>query len=419
MSQEHQTTTLQAIKNPAPRETMLPDQKIDMFSLRGFELAQRIGRAFAASDAVPAMFRSHNLKKVGREEKWVENPAAVGNCIVAIETARSLDMSITAVMQNADIIEGKLRWTDKFIVGSINASGRFTSLRFDVKNLGPVTATYKEKVGWDDQARKPIFEERKVTLDNLQSIAWALPKGVPFPPGIYTYDQAKKAGLPVIEGPPVSMELAVEEGWYGKPGSKWQTGLKHKMLMMRSGRYFGDIHAPDITMGFGKSAEEEMDTIDMAVQPDGTYAVDLDALRQAQAPLAAPARQADTVDPSTGEVQQHTPASPQPEAGAAQAGTAAGPAGETSQQAAPDQQQDAGQAEGLSYAKVRDSLEKAGDLEVLDVAADLIGEVADKAQQEELRAFYRERKEALTNPPAAAGTTTRRTKPQQQNFNVE
>lgn len=110
---------------------------------------------------------------------------------------------------------------------------------------------------------------------------------------------------------------------------------------------------------------------------------------------------------------QNSPASPQQEAGAAQTGTAAGPAGETSQQATQAEQQGGGdQEDGLSYAKVRDSLENAKDLDVLDVAADLITQVRNPAQQEELRTFYRERKEVLTTQPAATGTTTRRAKPQ-------
>lgn len=55
--------------------------------------------------------------------------------------------------------------------------------------------------------------------------------------------------------------------------------------------------------------------------------------------------------------------------------------------------------DGLSYAKVADSLNKATDLEVLDVAADLINEVADEKQRDELRVIYLTRKEALDNPP--------------------
>lgn len=274
---------------------IVPDStRVDMFSARGFALAQRIATAFATSDAVPAQFRSMNLKKANGQEQWVENPAAMGNCIVAIEVAQAVGMSVTAVMQNADVIEGKLRWSDRFVVAGINASRRFTPLRFDVKNLGMVEASYKEKTGWDSQARRPIFADRTVNIENLRSIAWALPFGMSTPPGIYTLDQARAAGLPVIEGAPVSMKLAVEEGWYGKAGSKWQTELKHKMLMMRSGRYFGDIHAPDIVMGIGRTSEEEREVIDVVQQPDGAFApVNLNSLKpEARA----------SIDTSTGEI---------------------------------------------------------------------------------------------------------------------
>lgn len=281
------STSIQQVRDHgAAREH---DVRVDMFSTRGFALAQRVAQAFAASDAVPAAFRSYNMKKVNGQEQWVENTAALGNCIVAIEVAQAVGMSVTAVMQNADPIEGKLRWSDRFVVAGINASRRFTPLRFDVKNLGPIEASYKEKTGWDNQAKKPVFTERSVKLDNLQSIAWALPYGFATPPGIYTLDQARAAGLPVIEGPPVSMRLAVEEGWYAKTGSKWQTELKHKMLMMRSGRYFGDIHAPDIVMGIGRTSDEVQDIVLDAVPDDrGSYTVPLDNLRQPPAPAEAP-----------------------------------------------------------------------------------------------------------------------------------
>jgi len=274
---------------------------VDLFSAKGFALAQRIAQALASSDAVPAQFRSHTLKKAGGQETWVENTSAMGNCIVAIEVAQSIGMSITAVMQNADVIEGKLRWSDKFVVAGVNASRRFTPLRFDVKNLGMATATYKEKGAWDKQANRYTFIDRTVTVENLQSIAWAFPAGFNPPASIFTLDQAKAAGLPVIEGAPVSMQLAVEEGWYGKPGSKWQTSLKHKMLMMRSGRYFGDIHAPDITMGFGRTTEEEADIIDVTPQPGGVYGVNIEDMKQSGGAVHG---QKETVNTETGEVTQ-------------------------------------------------------------------------------------------------------------------
>ncbi|WP_244137897.1 hypothetical protein [Burkholderia stabilis] len=287
--------SLQNVKAAGSAVSTMPDQAVDMFTERGFMLANRIAKAYASSDAVPAQFRSHNLKKGGNEEHWVENPSAIGNCLVAIEVARAVRMSITAVMQNADMIEGKLRWSGKFVIAAINASGRFTPLRFQMINRGRIKAAYKEKTGWDREARRPIFADREVEVDDIECIAWALPKGTPEPrlsaedlrkyPG-RMLDLYRDLGMPVIESAPVTMQMVVEEGWFGKSGSKWQTGLRALMFQYRAGSFFGNIHAPDIVMGMGRTSEEEIDVVD--VNPDGSYSVSrtsLDELRD-RAPAA-------------------------------------------------------------------------------------------------------------------------------------
>lgn len=307
-----ENTTQTSLATMRPKQE-LSNQKVDMFSAQGFALANRIATAFASSDAVPTQYRAHNLKRVNGQEQWIENPSAIGNCIVAIEVAQAVGMSVSSVMQNSDVIEGKVRWSDKFVVAGINASRRFTPLRFDVQNLGVVKASYKEKGGWDSQAKRYTMTDKTVEIENFRSVAWALPSGIAAPASIHTLKQAKDAGLPVVEGPPVSMKLAVEEGWYGKAGSKWQTELKHKMLMMRSGRYFGDVHAADITMGIGKTTEEEFDVVD--VYADGTTSVTTESLRtrevlpavvvQQEQPAAAPATPttpAANVNQETGEI---------------------------------------------------------------------------------------------------------------------
>ena len=301
-------TSLAAVKETGALANV-PDTKVDMFSARGFALAQRIANAFASSDAVPAQFRSHNLKRNGDgSETWVENPSAIGNCIVSIEVAQAVGMSVTAVMQNADVIEGKLRWSGKFAIAAINASRRFSPLRFDVQNFGKITATYKEKGTWNKEQRRYNMTEKSVEVENLQCIAWAIPAGTQLPQGVYTLAQARKAGLPVVESAPVSIRMAVEEGWYSKPGSKWQTELKHLMLQYRAGTFFGNIHAPDIIMGMGRTVEEERDIIDLS--PDGAVALvtpaSLRARDGSQAKLVESASKgtgsAPLADPETGEV---------------------------------------------------------------------------------------------------------------------
>jgi hypothetical protein len=295
MTEQQATTSLATVKAQQGAMSLPADQAVDMFTERGFALAGKIAKTYASSNAVPAQFQAYNLKKVGREEHWVENPNALGNCLVAIEVARAVGMSIVAVMQNADMIEGKLRWSGKFVIAAVNASGRFTPLRFQMVNRGRITATFKEKTGWDDNARRPIFTERSVEVDDIECIAWALPKGTPEPQ--LTLDQLrqfpnrmldlyKSIGMPVVESAPVTMKLAVEEGWYGKAGSKWQTEMRHLMFQYRAGSYFGNIHAPDIVMGMGPTSEEVRDIQTFDLGPDGSLTpTNIADLRQGGAPI--------------------------------------------------------------------------------------------------------------------------------------
>ncbi len=272
------------------------DITISMFSSQGFALAQRLANAYMSSNAVPTPFRSVITKREKQGQDYVDveipNPSAMGNCLIAIETAQSVGMSITAVMQNANVIEGRLTWSGKFVIAAINASGRFHPLRFDLVNKGPIKATYKEKGAWNREQRKYDMIEKEIEIENLVCVAWTLPRSTPFPNNVYTLAQAKAAQLPVIESAPVSMKLAVEEGWYSKPGSKWQTEMKYQMLQYRAGSFFGNIHAPDVVMGMGRTTEEAIDTIEVVQQADGTYAADIDTLRRAgMSPAAERAEQ--------------------------------------------------------------------------------------------------------------------------------
>lgn len=268
---------------PAQQQAPEQDYAVDMFTERGFALANRIARAYASSDAVPAQFRMWHVKRVksGSDftEERVENPAAMANCLVAIEVARAVQMSITAVMQNADMIEGKLRWSGKFVIAAINASGRFSPLRFQLKNLGTIKATYREKKAWNKERRGYDFDEKEVEVENIECIAWALPRGTPEPRPTAAdlrqfagrqLDLYRALGVPVVESAPVTMKMVVEEGWYSKPGSKWQTEMRALMFQYRAGSFFGNIHAPDIVMGMGRTSEEERDITTVDVAPDGS-----------------------------------------------------------------------------------------------------------------------------------------------------
>ncbi|CUJ22024.1 hypothetical protein [Achromobacter xylosoxidans] len=376
-----QTTTLQQVRQPAPSTEV-----VNMFSAAGFDLAQRIAKAYQTANAVPAAFRATTIKREKDAngdyyDLEIPNPAALGNCIVAIETAQAVGMSITAVMQNANVIEGRLSWSGKFVIAAINASRRFSPLRFRITSRGRITAAYKEKGRWNKDQRRYDMIEKSVEIDDIECVAWA-----------YVMEGGRRTDE-IIEGTPVSIKMAVEEGWYSKPGSKWQTELKHLMLQYRAGSFFGNIHAPDIVMGMGRTTEEIEDVVDAVPNNGDSIEVSVDDLRRAQAGRAgsrpAPADVTD-VEPR--------PAASDPAAPLAPAHADAAPT--TQDSAAAGQRQnvaaDANDAPGLDPAKVEHQIQNAKSIDVLDLASDSIDGIDDLGERARLHQLYQSRRLSMT-----------------------
>lgn len=371
-----------------------PDQAVSMFTERGFALTQRIAKALSMSNNVPASYRQTTEKKgKGGVIEYIDNPAAISNCIVAIDIAQSLGVSLMSVMQNGNVIEGRFTWSAQYKIAAINASKRFTPLRFEKINKGKINATYKEKLGWNRD--KGGFDFRDVTvegLENWECVAWALPYGFVMPAGVYTLAQAKAAGLPVIESAPVSMLLAVEEGWYGKSGSKWQTEMKHLMLQYRAGSFFGNIHAPDLLIGMNMTSEEAEDITTVEVDHAGTVtSVTTETLKR---PVAQPADVVTPVRQLNGEGTDPGDQSNDGQAPAA-GGADGAPGSETT-------------AEPMTYAQVAPEILKATTTDQLDAARALIPRVVDAEQQAELNAKAATQLVAINK--SAAAPTSRRAK---------
>lgn len=154
-------------------------------SQSSWELANRIGKAFAASTLVPAQYQGN-----------------VANCIVALEMANRMGASPLMVMQNLYIVHGNPGWSSKFLIASFNQCGRFTALRYE----------------WTE------------ARDGCR--AWAVEK--------VTGER--------IDGPMVTTEMARAEGWSTKSGSKWKT-MPELMLMYRAAAFLIRTYAPEISMG--------------------------------------------------------------------------------------------------------------------------------------------------------------------------
>lgn len=157
-------------------------------NIQAFEAAQRMIRPLSESDLVPVTFQ--------------KRPA---NCLIALETAQRIGASPMMVMQNLYIVHGKPAWSSTFLIACINASRKFTPLRYRMTG---------EK-----------------GTDGYGCIAWAIDR-----------DGEK------LESPEVTIGMAKAEGWYGKTGSKWKT-MPELMLRYRAATFFARTYVPELTMG--------------------------------------------------------------------------------------------------------------------------------------------------------------------------
>jgi hypothetical protein len=154
------------------------------------------------------------------------------------------------VMQNLYVVEGRPAWSSQFIISAINASGKFSPLRFDVEDLGEKDFEYTTSE-WRsvDGRRQKVDIPHKTRIHDMSCIAWAKEKA--------TGDR--------LDSPKITISMAVAEGWYGKNGSKWQT-MPEMMLRYRAASFFGRLYAPELLMGI-QTEEEARDVIDIEPAP--------------------------------------------------------------------------------------------------------------------------------------------------------
>lgn len=253
-------------------------------SLKAFVDTQRIAQALCSSDLVPEAYRGDKI----------------GNTLIALEMAQRIGASPLAVMQSLHIIEGRPSWSSSFIIAALNACGRFSPIRFRVTDLGAKTVVH-EKSWWSKRDNRR--ESKTITVElsrNLEFVAWA-------------YD---KATGEVLEGPPVTFEMAVREDWWNKPGSKWQT-MPDLMGRYRSAAFFGRLYAPDVLNGMHAVEEvEDSDPIDITpravARPSSVEALNA-SLQSAPAPATvSPAAPAPTAPEEPSEPAQEVTPPPAP-----------------------------------------------------------------------------------------------------------
>lgn len=202
---------------------------------RNFELTQREAKALANSSLVPKEFQGN-----------------VANALIALNLARRTGFDALMVMQNLDVIHGRPSFRATFLIACVNACGRFTPLRYKVEGTG---------------------DAKTCTA--------------------YAHD--KETGE-LVDGPPVSIKMAKDEGWYGKNGSKWKT-MEDLMLRYRAAAFFARTVAPEVALGMMTSDEIEDMRTPRSEKPTAMSASEaLAAARDVTPPKPEAERVVDEVD---------------------------------------------------------------------------------------------------------------------------
>ena len=207
-----------------------------------FDTMQRVCKLFASSELVPDMYKVSDKNPIEK---------AMANCMIAIEIAQRIGASPLMVMQNMVPIYGKPSWSSKFLVATVNTCGRFDPLQYRFTEKGMLGMVDYTDYVWDNASRSKRavtkqFDGKKVM--DIECVAYTTAKG----------------SDKMLESSPVSIRLAIQEGWYTKNGSKWQTMTK-QMLMYRAASFWTSAYAPELSMGM-KTIEENQDIQDVDYQ---------------------------------------------------------------------------------------------------------------------------------------------------------
>lgn len=185
----------------APNEALevkKEDASMSIMTASGFELMQRVGKAYATSSLVPKEFAGN-----------------LPNCVIALNMAYRLGADPLMVMQNLYVVHGRPGWSSQFLIATFNQNGAFSKLRYE------------------------FFGDKGSDAE-----------------GCRAYAIEKETGER-LTGADITIGLSKKEGWYGKQGSKWQT-MPQQMLMYRAAAWFIRAYAPEIAMGL-KTSEELSD----------------------------------------------------------------------------------------------------------------------------------------------------------------
>ena len=165
------------------------------------ELAQRKAKVYASSTLVPEAYRNN-----------------IPNVMIAMNMAHRLGADAMMVMQNLYVVHGMPGWSAKFLIATFNQTRKYGTIRYDFSGVP----------GKMDYGCQAVVNE------------------------LSTGEEHK--------GTRVTMQMAHDEGWSTKKGSKWLT-MPDQMLRYRAATFLIRGMAPEISMGLHTVDEIEDFTV--------------------------------------------------------------------------------------------------------------------------------------------------------------
>ena len=169
-------------------------------TVKQFEVMQRMAQMYTTSTIVPDRYKGN-----------------IGNCVIALDMAMRMGCNPLMCMQNLYIVNGDPSFSSKFLIATINASGRFSPLRYEFKG----------------EEGTPQYGCRCVA-----------------------YESSDKEHKEPLHGDWITISMADKEGWITKKGSKWQS-MPSQMLRYRAAAFWQRAYCPEISMGLLTKEELE------------------------------------------------------------------------------------------------------------------------------------------------------------------
>ena len=166
-------------------------------SIENFKEIYDIGKMFASSTLVPQAYQKQPM-----------------DCTIAVDMANRMGVSPMMVMQNLYVVRGKPSWSGQACTSLINGSGKF-------KNVKHIYTGEKGTDTWGCYLQATRSEDNEL-----------------------------------VRGVEVTIQMAKDEEWYGKSGSKWKT-MPELMLAYRASAFFARVHIPNALMGMSVEGESE------------------------------------------------------------------------------------------------------------------------------------------------------------------